>query len=200
MEGISFFTLHENLMIEQIIQQDHRVIVLVKSTVPTSCCPLCASTSENVHSYYLRTLSDLPSSGFAVLLKLTVRRFFCRNPRCARRIFTERLADLVEPWAQMTNQLRKALCGLSFATSAEVGSRLASRLGMKRSASTLLRCQRATRLPDPEPCKKIGLDDFADPSRSHLRDTHCEPADPLPHRGLARPDRRNGRSLARCPL
>jgi transposase len=161
MEGISFFTLHENLMIEQIIQQDHRFIVSVKTTAPTSCCPLCASASENVHSHYLRTLSDLPSSGLAVLIKLTVRRFFCRNPLCARRIFSERLPDLVQPWAQMTNRLREALRELSFATCAEVASRLAPLLGMKSSASTLLRSQRAACLPEPEPFKKIGLDDFA---------------------------------------
>ncbi len=155
------FTLYKNLVIEQMTRQDYRFIVSVRSTAPTSSCPLCASASEDIHSHYRRTLSDLPSSGFPVLLELTVRRFFCRNPQCARRIFTERLPDLVQPWAQMTNRLREALRGLSFATCAEVGSRLAPLLGMKSSASTLLRCQRATVLPEPEPFKKIGLDDFA---------------------------------------
>jgi transposase len=72
MEGISLFTLGENLVIEQITQQDHRFIVSVRSTAPTSSCPLCATPSEDVHSRDLRTLTDLPSSGFSVLLKLMV--------------------------------------------------------------------------------------------------------------------------------
>jgi len=61
----------------------------------------------------------------------------------------------------MTNRLREALRVLSFAISAEGGSRLAPRLGMKGSPSTLLRCQKATLLVTPEPFTKIGLDDFA---------------------------------------
>jgi len=52
-----------------------------------------------------------------------------------------------------------ALGVLSFATCAEVGSRLAPRLGMWAYPSTLLRYQKATLLP--EPFQKIGLDDFA---------------------------------------
>ncbi len=161
MEGISLFTLHEKLVIEQIIRQEHSFTVSVRSTAPTACCPLCAVASEDVHSSYQRTLSDLPNGGLAVILQLRARRFFCRNPLCARRIFTERFADLAQPWAQMTNRLREALRLLSFATSAEAGSRLAPRLGMQRSASPLLRCQRPTLLSEPEPFKKIGLDDLA---------------------------------------
>ena len=161
MEGISWFTLQENVLVEQIMREDHRFIVSVKSTATTSCCPLCASVSQDVHSHYLRTLTDLPLSGSVVVLKLRVRRFFCRNPLCLRRIFTQRLPDLAQPWAQMTNRLGEALRRLSFATSAEAAARLAPRLGMTGSASTLLRCQRATRVSEPEPFKKIGLDDFA---------------------------------------
>ena len=53
-----------------------------------------------------------------------------------------------------------ALGVLSFATCAEVGSRLAPRLGMWASPSPLLRYQKATLLPEPEPFQKIGLDDY----------------------------------------
>ena|SRR5579859_7216452 len=125
MEGISLLTLHQNLLVEQVTQQDQCFIVLVRSTALSSSCPLCASASQDIHSHYQRTLTDLPSSGFPVLLKRMARRFFCRNPQCARRIFAERLPDLAQPWAQMTNRLREALRVLSFATSAEVCSRLA---------------------------------------------------------------------------
>lgn len=86
---------------------------------------------------------------------------FCRNLECQRKIFTERLPDLAQPWAQMTNRLREALQKLGFATCGEAGARLAPQLGMKGSPSTLLRSQKATCLPAPAPFTKIGLDDFA---------------------------------------
>ena len=161
MEGSLLLPLDDGLVIEQIDQQAYQIIISVRTTAEHAHCPRCASVSSSIHSHYLRTVADLPHAGQLVVLKLRVRRFFCRNPLCARRIFTERLAELVQPWAQMTNRLREALCALSFATSAQVGSRLAPRLGMKSSPSTLLRCQKAVPLAQPSPFTKIGLDDFA---------------------------------------
>ena len=161
MEGSLLLPLVDGLVSEQISQEEHQVIVSVRSITFLACCPLCTTSSEAMHSQYLRTVADLPQAGQRVILKLIVRRFFCRNALCARRIFTERLPDLVQPWAQMTNRLREALRILSFATCAEVGSRLAPHLGMKGSPSTLLRSQRAAPLAKPEPCTKVGIDDFA---------------------------------------
>jgi transposase len=161
MEGSPLLPLGDGLVIEQISREEHQVIVSVRSSASLACCPLCAAPSEAIHSHYLRTVADLPQAGQLVILKLIVRRFFCRNAHCARRIFTQRLPDLVHPWAQMTNRLREALRVLSFATCAEAGSRLAPHLGMKGSPSTLLRCQKATFLLSPEAFTKIGLDDFA---------------------------------------
>jgi hypothetical protein len=41
-------------------------------------------------------------------LSLEVRKFFCRTASCPRKIFTERLPDLVQPSARMTNRLRSS--------------------------------------------------------------------------------------------
>src|SRR5204863_8918061 len=133
MEGSLLLPLSDGLVIEQISQQAHQIVVSAQATAERLCCPVCDTASASMHSHYLRTIADLPHTGQKVILKLRVRRFYCRNPLCMRHIFTERLSDLVQPWAQMTNRLREALCALSFATSAEVGSRLAPRLGMKSS-------------------------------------------------------------------
>jgi len=54
-------------------------------------CPVCGRRSRSVHSWYARTVSDLPVSRSVVVLHLRVRRFFCHIPSCPRRIFTERL-------------------------------------------------------------------------------------------------------------
>jgi hypothetical protein len=38
-----------------------------------------------------------------------VHRFFCENPTCPRKIFTEPLTALAERYARRSNQLREAL-------------------------------------------------------------------------------------------
>ena len=60
----------------------------------TACCPLCGRRSKRVHSRYERTLADLPWGAYAVTVRLRVRRLFCDNARCERRIFTERLPGI----------------------------------------------------------------------------------------------------------
>lgn len=161
MEGTHFLGLGTDFAIEQVVEVQRHFLVAVRSIATFSCCPLCSFRSERVHSQYQRTITDIPCSGCTVTLKLTVRRFFCRNDSCVRRIFTERLPELLLPHAQMTNRLREALCALSFATSAQAASRLAPRLGMKSSPSTLLRCLKTSSLPLPSSHTKIGIDDFA---------------------------------------
>ncbi len=73
---------------------------------------------ERVHGYYGRTVADLPCAGRRVVLALTVSKFVCTTPTCSRQIFTERLPDLVQSYARMTNRLREALIALGLATSA----------------------------------------------------------------------------------
>lgn len=161
MEQISFLALGDGLIVEQVIEEAHQFIVQVRSTMPASCCPLCGGHSDFIHSQYQRRLADVPCAGRAVQLHLTVRRFSCHNASCARAIFTERLSYLAQPRAQMTKRLRETLCLLGFAVCAEKTARLAPQLGMKGSASTVLRLQRAAALVPPGPFTKIGLDDFA---------------------------------------
>lgn len=161
MEGTLFLGLGADFTVEHVVQEQRHLLVTVRSKAAVSCCPVCSFPSERVHSHYQRIVTDLPCSGCTVTLKLVVRRLFCRNGYCPRRIFTERLPELLLPHAQMTNRLRDALCTLSFASSAQVASRLAPRLGMKSSPSTLLRCQKTSPLPPPASHPKIGIDDFA---------------------------------------
>src|SRR6266516_7804331 len=91
MEGPAFLPLPQGLRITGIRQEETMLIVEVLSERALACCPLCGRESDVVHSRYQRRLKYLPSVGQAVRLHLTVRKFFCRNPQCERRIFTERL-------------------------------------------------------------------------------------------------------------
>ena len=63
----------------------------------------------------LPLVADLPWAGWAVRLELHVRRFFCQNKACTRRIFTERLPGMVAPYARRTTRLTDLLTLIGFA-------------------------------------------------------------------------------------
>jgi transposase len=133
----------------------------IASTRPSAACPACENVSGRLHSHYERTVSDLPWGGRSVRLLLEVRRFRCPEPSCPRRIFAERLPSVVEPYARKTTRLREVLLLVGFALGGEAGARLAVRLGMRASPSTLLRQLHSAALPSFPPPEVIGVDDFA---------------------------------------
>src|SRR5438876_6189052 len=131
------------------------------STNVRSCCPLCFCPAERRHSQYTRLVADLPCTGFRVQLILHVRKFFCDSVDCARKIFTERLPAFVKPWARVTVRLRQALEAVGIATCGEVGTRLAERLALPTSPTTLLRRIMALPTDAVGSVRHLGVDDFA---------------------------------------
>jgi transposase len=161
MESNALLPLPQGMQIDQIQASENEVSITVIATHPTSCCPLCHQPSSSIHSRYRRTVRDAPCIGRQVQLTLCVRKFFCRNRLCERKIFAERLLELVEPWAKMTIRYCQQLTSLGLATCGKGGTRLAARLGMHTSRQTILR--RIMDLPDP-PLGSIlylGIDDFS---------------------------------------
>ncbi|HZU02911.1 MAG TPA: transposase family protein, partial [Ktedonobacteraceae bacterium] len=118
-----FLPLPDGIVIVSIHAETSQVIVHVRGTRPTAACPLCGHLSERVHGDYARTVADLPCGGRRVILSLTVRKFVCGIPSCLRKIFTERISELVQSYARMTNRLSEALQTLGFATCGELGER-----------------------------------------------------------------------------
>jgi transposase len=116
---------------------------------------------RRIHSRYTRQVADLPCAGRHITLLLTVRKFFCPNAACPRKIFAEQFPDLVPSYARLTIRLREALVALGLATSGEVVSRLAPRLGMQVAPTTLLRHLRAVPVALAEKVRVLGVDDFA---------------------------------------
>lgn len=161
MERSPFLPLPERLLIEHVEQTDTQLTVIVISTSTEAVCPGCGHASDHVHSQYQRTVKDVPSGGRQVVLQLRVRKFFCRSLCCPRKVFAERLPDLVQPWARCSNRLLEALKAIGLSASAEVSERLAPRLAMPVKASTLL-CYLRT-IPDPPRTNviRLGIDDFA---------------------------------------
>jgi transposase len=137
------------------------ITLVVASTAPVAPCPLCRQCSDRIHSRYVRTLADLPWSGVAVRLQLTIHRFVCETLDCPRRIFAERLPTIAAPYARRTVRLTDAFALVGFAIGGEAGARTLGRLAMTVSPDTLLRVIRATVLPEHETPRVLGVDDWA---------------------------------------
>jgi transposase len=133
----------------------------VTTTAPAAGCPRGAIPSSTVHSRYQRHLRDLPWGTCPIRIQLTVRKFVCRNASCPRRIFTERVPELVAPYARKTRRLIAALQALGVALGGQPGARLAPRLRLPASRDTLLRLVRRLPLPVIPPLQAIGVDDWA---------------------------------------
>ena len=133
----------------------------VISTQRAAPCPLCQMITERVHSHYYRTLADRPYANITLSLVLQVAKFFCDNPQCPRRIFTERLPEITVPWSRRTVRLTQCLEAIGLALGGAAGARLAARLGCRVCGSTLLNHLQRLSLPPVETPKVLGVDDFA---------------------------------------
>jgi transposase len=106
-------------------------------------------------------LADLPWAQYRVRLQLRVRKWFCLNRDCVRRIFTERLPTIAAPWARRTLRLAQRLVALGVALGGKAGVRLGSAWEVAVSRNTLLRLlRRQPELNAPTP-RVLGVDDFA---------------------------------------
>ena len=123
--------------------------------------PLCRFPTRRVHRRSVPTVADLPWGPWRVVLRLQGRKCFCANGRCARRIFTERLALLVAPWARRTQRLAQGLVRIAVALAGTAGARLCRGLGLAVSRNTLLRRLRRQPLPEVATPHVLGVDDWA---------------------------------------
>jgi DNA-directed RNA polymerase subunit N (RpoN/RPB10) len=73
------------------------VHVLARTCAGEAACTGCGVVSRRVHSSYQRQLADTASGGREVLIDLQVRRFFCRNPACAKTTFADDAAYRISP-------------------------------------------------------------------------------------------------------
>src|SRR5437773_4285509 len=124
-----------------------QITLRVQSTQSSAPCPLCATLARRIHSDDGRTLADLPWAQYRVSLQLRVRKWFCRNRACPRRIFTERLPTVAAPWARRTLRLAQRLVALGMALGGKAGVRLGHAWDLAVSRNTLLRLLR--RQPAP---------------------------------------------------
>src|SRR5205085_11044055 len=116
--------LPEGLEVGSFEVDDQVITLTVISTQQKPCCPLCGRSASRVHSHYRRHLTDMSCVGRRVRLILHVRKFFCDEQTCVRKIFTERLVPFIQPWARVTTRLFQAMEDSGLATSGKLGARL----------------------------------------------------------------------------
>jgi transposase len=138
-----------------------QITLRVRATQATVPCPLCDTPAQHIHSRYERTLADLPWAQYHVRLQLRVRKWFCRNRHCPRRIFTERLPTVAAPWARCTLRLAQRLLALGVALGGRAGVRLGHAWDLAVSRNTLLRLLRKQPAPSFPTPRVLGVDDFA---------------------------------------
>lgn len=136
------------------------VYVTLETTTEAGCCPSCGVESKHIHSYYVRSLRDLPALGRPVRLRILARRFRCLVSECRRKTFCERLEGMAKQHAQRTDRLTATLQSLILSSSSPTGARLAQQMGIETSARTLLRVVNHGEHHVPAP-RFLGVDDFA---------------------------------------
>ncbi len=140
-----------------------------------SACPLCGTPSRRVHSRYSRRLGDLPWERLPVRILLSTRKFFCEDGGCRRRIFTEPFPGVASRYARRTLRATEALNWITLALGGQAGARLARRLGLLASGSTLLRQvrRRPQRTLTSAP-RVLGIDDWAWKKRHRYGTILCD--------------------------
>jgi transposase len=150
------------VLIERVESGPEVTFLSARSLAAGASCPRCGTLSTSVRSRYQRSVADTPIGGRPVWLILQVRRFNCRTDDCPARTFVEQIPGLTARRRRRSQPLHDLLHSISAALAGRAGVRLAAKLAMDVSRSTLLRMLRHA----PEPTltaapRVLGVDDFA---------------------------------------
>ena len=151
----------EQLIVKRILVEQEKISLFIESATCRANCPKCQAESCEVHSSYIRYPIDLAWADRAVILRMKVKRFFCRNRDCSKRTFAEQFPGVVLPYARKTNRVTEKQQRISVNNCARTAEKLLyyDQIGM--SDSTVNRIVRG--LPESEAnfVRVLGVDDWA---------------------------------------
>jgi len=149
------------VIVEEVTVAAGLLLVTARARAGTAACPACGTASSRVHSRYSRRLADAAIGSRRVEICLAVRRFFCPDPGCGRKIFAEQVEGLTARYARKTPLLAAMLRDIAVALAGRAASRLAGCLGVAASRQVLLRLVMAAPDPEADAPRVLGVDDFA---------------------------------------
>lgn len=135
------------------------VVYLSTGIEQARCCPLCGIRASRVKGWVLTRPRDLPVAGRATRLRWRKRRWYCDQPGCPRKSFTEQVAQ-VPARARITVRLRQA-AGAAVADANRTIVQTARDLGMSWPVVAAAFTAHAGKvLPaEPEPVTVLGIDE-----------------------------------------
>src|SRR5579871_855792 len=164
MEARNLLPTFEGVRLNHLSTIGDTIVVHMNALAANARCRTCGNTSERIHSHYQRTLADLPWAHCPVRIQIQLRKFFCDNSDCKRRIFTEPIPDVAARYARKTQRLQNELYLIGYSLGGRAGAREAEGLGREVGPDTLLRRVRAVTVSLSTPTPKIsvlGVDDWA---------------------------------------
>ncbi len=147
--------------VEQVSLEEGALRLCIRPCTEVAACPCCGTATRRVHSHYQRVVQDVAWGGRQIKMMLSVRRFFCDNAACHRRIFTEGLPDLVAPHARRTQRLISFMQQLGLLSGGSVSVVILRRLCIATSRWTVIRAVRKMRAPADYAPRVLGVDDWA---------------------------------------
>ncbi|WP_405803646.1 ISL3 family transposase [Streptomyces sp. NBC_00210] len=136
------------------------LVVEVASTGRPGRCPDCLRRAKRVHSLYQRRLAERPVGSRQVVVRLTVRRFFCDGKSCPRKTFAEQVGGLTERYCRSSVGLKSWLKAIAEQSGGRAGERLCRQLRLAAGRTRLLGLLEAPLVPERAP-RVLGVDEFA---------------------------------------
>lgn len=137
MSSIPWSSPAHDLELMNIYPSNESLLLTLKCNRNSSTCPACLAKSSRIHSLYTRKVQDLPIGEKSVELVILARRWFCENPYCNVKIFTERF-DWLSSNGRRTKRTEEVLRKIAFSTSCHSAEKVARSAHIPVSHDTLL--------------------------------------------------------------
>lgn len=133
----------------------------IRFTSRIGICPSCSCQSSSAHSVYERCIQDLGIGGKTVMHHLRLHKFYCKNPACSKKIFSQDVSSLVKRFGRNSIAVEDRITQLSLESPSGNSSYMLNSQSIRISPSTCLRRVADLIVPSMRSVRHIAIDDFA---------------------------------------
>ena len=164
----------QDIEIVRKIETPRQLKIKLKSRTISQICPKCGYESTQYHSTYIRTITDLPIFGKAVVLRVTIYKYDCENKLCEQKVFCEELSGFTGKYRRMTARCEDLVASIALNTSCETASAICKHMGIEVSGDTAIRILRRNAELTHRCGEIIGVDDWALKKRGRYGTIVCD--------------------------